>query len=97
MVPVYSISAILGIKFYSNDLYISGVHQFYESLLLASFFSLLWNYLHADISVLRGAFAMIKPKPWLHPVRAGIRCASGNFKHPGSNDDGLLWFNACHS
>ncbi|KAG9189205.1 hypothetical protein G6011_06073 [Alternaria panax] len=56
MVPIYTIWCTLRIPFYASSVYIGAVYEFYESLVIASFFLLLCQYLHADLQ----SFCVIK-------------------------------------
>lgn len=90
MVPVYTIACVLSIPFYKEHVYIAAVYEFYESLVIASFFLLLCRYLHWDLHTLRRGFSLVEPKPWLHPVRF-LRHVVWR-KKTGRTYDGLKWF-----
>lgn len=90
MVPIYTIACVLSIPFYKQHVYIAAVYEFYESLVIASFFLLLCRYLHLDIHSLRRVFSIVEPKPWLHPVRF-LRKVVWR-KKTDHTMDGLKWF-----
>ncbi|KAK1484412.1 hypothetical protein CABS01_13835 [Colletotrichum abscissum] len=91
MVPVYSIACSLSIIFYKKQVYIGSVYEFYESLVIASFFLLLCQLLHPDLNTLRRVFNLVEPKKWLNPTRFFVKHVGRNKK--GQTEDGLKWFN----
>ncbi|KAK7456783.1 hypothetical protein Landi51_02059 [Colletotrichum acutatum] len=91
MVPVYSIACTLSIIFYKKQVYIGSVYEFYESLVIASFFLLLCQLLHSDLNTLRRVFNLVEPKKWLNPTRFFVKHVGRNKK--GQTEDGLKWFN----
>ncbi|KAI5919672.1 organic solute transporter Ostalpha-domain-containing protein [Camillea tinctor] len=91
MVPVYTVACTLSIQFYQQEVYIASVYEFYESLVVASFFLLLCNYMHPDLEKLRQTFALIKPKPWIRPLRHIVVHIGRN--KSGETADGLKVFN----
>ncbi|KAK1624615.1 organic solute transporter Ostalpha-domain-containing protein, partial [Colletotrichum phormii] len=91
MVPVYSIACTLSIIFYKKQVYIGSVYEFYESLVIASFFLLLCQLLHPDLNTLRRVFNLVEPKKWLNPTRFFVKHVGRNKK--GQTEDGLKWFN----
>ncbi|PVH77420.1 DUF300-domain-containing protein, partial [Cadophora sp. DSE1049] len=90
MVPIYTICCVFSIEYYKEHVYIAAIYEFYESIVIASFFLLLCRYLHIEMHSLRRAFALIKPKPWLHPVRF-FRMRVWR-KKTNYTEDGLKWF-----
>lgn len=91
MVPVYSIACTLSIIFYKKQVYIGSVYEFYESLVIVSFFLLLCQLLHPDLNTLRRVFNLVEPKKWLNPTRFFVKHVGRNKK--GRAEDGLKWFN----
>ncbi|GME49328.1 putative duf300 domain-containing protein [Neofusicoccum parvum] len=69
MVPAFSITAFLSIKFYEAHVYLEAAHQFYEALVLAAFFMLLCNFLAPDLKTFKEAFTHVKPRPWVSRPR----------------------------
>ncbi|KAM5346000.1 hypothetical protein ACJ41O_011861 [Fusarium nematophilum] len=90
MVPVYSIACVFSIIFYRQHVYIAAIYEFYESLVIAAFFLLLCDLLHADLDTLQTHFAGFQPKAWIYPIRFVVFCF-GNRK--GRTLDGVRWFN----
>ncbi|PSN67366.1 DUF300-domain-containing protein, partial [Corynespora cassiicola Philippines] len=90
MVPIYSIACLLSIPFYKAHVYIASIYEFYESLVIASFFLLLCRYLHLDLPSLRRAFSLLIPKPWIYPIRFFRMYI---FRRKTAHTvDGLRWF-----
>ncbi|CAN9317121.1 unnamed protein product [Alternaria alternata] len=69
MVPIYTICCTLSIPFYESSVYLGAIYEFYESLVIASFFLLLCRYLHTDLHSVRQLFSIVEPQPWVLPVR----------------------------
>ncbi|KAL1796766.1 hypothetical protein ACET3X_005306 [Alternaria dauci] len=69
MVPIYTICCTLSIPFYESSIYLGSVYEFYESLVIASFFLLLCRYLHTDLHSVRQLFSIVEPQPWVFPIR----------------------------
>ncbi|KAF2010703.1 DUF300-domain-containing protein, partial [Aaosphaeria arxii CBS 175.79] len=90
MVPMYSIFCTLSIPWYKQSVYFGAVYEFYESLVIASFFLLLCRYLNPDLNVVRTTFGLLEPQPWLQPVRF-IRKVVFRKKVENTRD-GSLWF-----
>ncbi|EKG21747.1 hypothetical protein MPH_00918 [Macrophomina phaseolina MS6] len=65
MVPVFSVTAFLSIKFYELHVYLETAHQFYEAIVLAAFFLLLCHFLAPDLNTFKDTFTHVKPKPWI--------------------------------
>ncbi|WQF90168.1 Putative organic solute transporter subunit alpha/Transmembrane protein [Colletotrichum destructivum] len=91
MVPIYSIACTLSIEFYKENVYLGSIYEFYESLVIASFFLLLCQYLHPDLTMLRRVFQVVDPKPWIHPIRFFVTHVGRNKK--SQTVDGLRRFN----
>ncbi|TEA20151.1 Transmembrane protein 184-like protein [Colletotrichum sidae] len=91
MVPIYSIACTLSIEFYTQHVYIAAIYEFYESLVIASFFQLLCQYLHPDISSQQRLFAGECVKKWIYPVRFVVVHVGRN--KSGKTADGLRLFN----
>ncbi|KAH6619963.1 organic solute transporter Ostalpha-domain-containing protein [Boeremia exigua] len=90
MVPIYSICCTLSVAFYKQNVYLGAIYEFYESLVIASFFLLLCRYLDPDLDKVRNKFAILTPQPWLQPVRFTRKFVFR--KKNESTTDGSLWF-----
>lgn len=66
MVPVDTIASTLTLELYEQHVYIASIYEIL--FVVAAFFLLLCQYLHADVKSLRNMFAMVSPKPWLYPL-----------------------------
>ncbi|GIZ49125.1 hypothetical protein CKM354_001216200 [Cercospora kikuchii] len=89
MVPVYSICCLLSVPFYKPSVYLAVIYEFYESLVIASFFLLLCRYMGQDLDVVRRAFALLVPRQWLPPVGPFRRFVLRR----KSMTSGSTWFN----
>ena len=92
MVPVYSICCLLSVPFYKPSVYLAVIYEFYESLVIASFFLLLCRYMDQDLDVVRRAFAILVPRQWLPPVGPFRRFVLRR----KSMTSGSTWFNVCY-
>src|SRR2546421_13046253 len=93
MVPVYCIVSLLSYWFYRHSVYFEVLGSCYEAFAIASFFTLLSNYLAPTIHEQKEYFRRITPKPWIWPLSWMKRCCGGEkglWRTPGS---GLTWFN----
>ncbi|TDZ34222.1 Transmembrane protein 184A [Colletotrichum spinosum] len=76
---------------HTQHVYIAAIYEFYESLVIASFFQLLCQYLHPDISSQQRQFAGECVKKWIYPVRSVVVHVGRN--KSGKTADGLRLFN----
>lgn len=90
MVPVYSICCTLSIPFYKESIYLGAIYEFYESIVIASFFLLLCRYIHTDLQSVRQLFALVEPQPWVFPVRIFRKYVLR--RKTDNTPDGAKWF-----
>lgn len=90
MVPIYTIACTLSIVFTKQHVYLASIYEFYESIAIAAFFLLLCQLLHPDRIMLRRAFSLVEPKPWIHPIRFLVVHIG---RRKDRSVDGLKWFN----
>ena len=95
MVPVYTIACLISIPLYKQHIYFAAVYEFYESLVIASFFLLLCLCLDEDLDQLKGALKLFTPKPWILPIRF-FRIHVWRRK-TANTGDGLRWFHVSTS
>ncbi|RAR09011.1 cytochrome P450 monooxygenase-like protein [Stemphylium lycopersici] len=93
MVPVYSICCTLSIPFYKESIYLGAIYEFYESIVIASFFLLLCRYIHTDLQSVRQLFALVEPQPWVFPVRIFRKYVLR--RKTDNTPDGAKWFSFC--
>ncbi|MCJ1353989.1 MAG: hypothetical protein MMC33_003976 [Icmadophila ericetorum] len=94
LVPIYSTVSFLSYIFYKHAIYFQTIRDCYEAIAIASFFTLLSNYMAPDLRSQKDYFRTLEPKPWIWPVRWFVGCTGGPTKGllrtPRS---GLTWFN----
>ncbi|KAI5296417.1 hypothetical protein KEM52_002829 [Ascosphaera acerosa] len=74
MVPIYSVVSFLSLYFYRKSVYFEVLRDCYEAFAIASFFSLLCNYVGDDLHDQKNYFREAVPKPWMWPIRSFKRC-----------------------
>ncbi|KAH6639858.1 organic solute transporter Ostalpha-domain-containing protein [Boeremia exigua] len=89
MVPVYTTACVFSIVYYKQHVYLAAIYEFYEALVIASFFLLLCGYLNPERDALRSVFAALTPQPWLHPVRFLRKWVWR--KRTANTEDGAKW------
>lgn len=91
MVPVYTISCVCSIKFYHKHVYIAAGYEFYESIVISSFFMLMCRYIRQDLDSIRRVFSHLIPCQWIPPIRFVrflAKCGRTRL-----STDGVRWFN----
>ncbi|KAI5303990.1 hypothetical protein KEM56_006987 [Ascosphaera pollenicola] len=68
MVPIYAVVSFLSLYFYRKSVYFTVLRDCYEAFAIASFFSLLCNYIADNLHDQKAYFREAVPKPWLWPV-----------------------------
>lgn len=96
MLPVYSIVSFLSYLFYTHDIYFEVIRDCYEAFAIASFFTLLCNYIAPNLHEQKDYFRQLTPINWFWSVFGLQKCTGGQDKgilrRPKS---GLTWFNVC--
>lgn len=94
MLPVYSIVSFLSYLFYTHDIYFEVIRDCYEAFAIASFFTLLCNYIAPNLHEQKDYFRQLIPINWFWSVFGLQKCTGGQDKgilrRPKS---GLTWFN----
>ncbi|KAH8698684.1 organic solute transporter Ostalpha-domain-containing protein [Talaromyces proteolyticus] len=93
MIPIYSITSFLCVYFYKKTVYFELIGNCYEPFAIASFFTLLCNYIVPDLHSQKEYFRHIQPKNWVWPIPWMQKCTGGQngiWRKPRS---GLTWFN----
>lgn len=93
MVPIYAMVSWLSIIYYYHSVYYEVLRDCYEAFAIASFFSLLCAYLADDLHHQKNYFRVIKPKPWIWPMRWFQKCCGGERGCLRTPRSGLTWFN----
>lgn len=91
MVPIYTILCVFSIEFYDKHVYIASGYEFYESLVIASFFMLLCQYIRPDFGTLQ-APEYLDPRQWILPIRF-IRCLIKCGRKPAPSTNTTRRFN----
>lgn len=65
MIPIYSATSFLCICFYRESVYHELIGNCYEPFAIASFFTLLCQYIAPDVHSQKEYFGHIEPKNWL--------------------------------
>ncbi|OKL57467.1 hypothetical protein UA08_06929 [Talaromyces atroroseus] len=93
MIPIYSITSFLCVYFYKESVYYELIGNCYEPFAIASFFTLLCQYIAPDVHSQKEYFRQIEPNNWVWPIPWLQRCTGGQnglWRKPRS---GLTWFN----
>lgn len=94
MIPVYAVVSFLSYLNYHHAVYFEVIRDCYEAFAIASFFTLLCNYIAPSLHDQKDYFRSLKPKNWLWPMTWLQKCTGGQekgiFRRPMS---GLTWFN----
>lgn len=94
MIPIYSTVSFLSIYFYRHSIYYQVLRDCYEAFAIASFFTLLCNYLQPTLHDQKEYFREVTPKNWLLPLSWIQRCTGGQNKGPFRRPrSGLTLFN----
>lgn len=95
MVPIYATVSFLSFYFYRHAVYFEVIRDCYEAFAIASFFSLLCNYIAPDLRSQKDYFRSLTPQDWVWPIGWFQKCCGrprGIWRAPRS---GLTWFNVC--
>lgn len=94
MLPIYSCVSFLSYLYYHNDVYFEVMRDCYEAFAIASFFTLLCQYVAPNLHEQKEYFRQLTPKNWFWAVFGLQKCTGGQDKgilrRPRS---GLTWFN----
>ncbi|KAJ4416231.1 hypothetical protein N0V85_002355, partial [Neurospora sp. IMI 360204] len=95
MVPVYTCSSFLSLRFYYHAIYFQVLSDCYEAFAISSFFSLMCHYIAPDLHLQKEYFREMHPiKDWVWPVNWMAKCCGGHRKGPWRTPrSGLTWFN----
>ncbi|KAI9706857.1 MAG: hypothetical protein M1820_004636 [Bogoriella megaspora] len=94
MIPVYSFVSFLSYVFYTESIYFQVIRDCYEAFAIASFFTLLSNYIAPNIHDQKDYFRRIVPFNWFWGVFGLQKCTGGEHKGPFRRPkSGLTWFN----
>ena len=94
MIPIYSVVSFLSFYFYRHYVYYQVIRDCYDAFAIASFFSLLCNYIAPDLHNQKEYFRQLTPKNWLLPLNWFQRCCGSQRKGPWRVPrSGLTWFN----
>ncbi|KAL1301494.1 hypothetical protein AAFC00_005738 [Neodothiora populina] len=94
MLPVYSTVSFLSYLYYEHSVYFEVIRDCYEAFAIASFFTLLCNYIAPTLHGQKDYFRTLTPINWFWGVFGLQKCTGGEDKgflrRPRS---GLTWFN----
>jgi hypothetical protein len=94
MIPIYSTVSFLSYLYYKHSIYYEVLRDCYEAFAIASFFTLLCNYIAPNLHEQKDYFRQVKPINWFWGVFGLQKCTGGKEKGilriPRS---GLTWFN----
>lgn len=100
MIPIYSCVSFLSYYFYEHAIYFEVLRDCYEAFAIASFFTLLCNYIAPNLHEQKDYFrtSVYPIKNWFWGVFGLQKCTGGENKgilrKPRS---GLTWFNVRHA
>lgn len=86
MVPIYATLSTYSLVYYQRYIYFELIRNCYEAFAIASFFTLLSNYIAPNLHSQKQYFRKVQPKPWKFPLNWA--------KIPRS---GLTWFNIIYA
>ncbi|KAG9663785.1 DUF300-domain-containing protein, partial [Aureobasidium melanogenum] len=94
MIPIYSTVSFLSYLYYKHSIYFEVLRDCYEAFAIASFFTLLCNYIAPNLHEQKDYFRQVQPINWFWGVFGLQKCTGGKDKGilriPRS---GLTWFN----
>jgi len=94
MIPIYSTVSFLSYLYYKHSIYFEVLRDCYEAFAIASFFTLLCNYIAPNLHEQKDYFRQVTPINWFWGVFGLQKCTGGKEKGilriPRS---GLTWFN----
>lgn len=94
MIPIYSTVSFLSYWFYKHAIYFDVLRDCYEAFAIASFFTLVCNYIAPNLHDQKEYFRKQKVKNWILPISWLQKCTGGSehgwLRKPSS---GLTWFN----
>jgi len=95
MIPIYSTVSFLSIVFYRKSTYFEVLGACYEAFAIASFFTLLCNYVAPNLHEQKEYFRKLDPiQNWFWGVFGLQYCTGGQNKGPFRKPrSGLTWFN----
>ena len=94
MIPIYSFVSFLSYVFYTKAIYFEVLRNCYEAFALASFFTLLCNYIAPNLHDQKEYFRTIIPKNWFLKFFWVQNLTGGEDKGPLRRPkSGLTWFN----
>lgn len=94
MIPIYSFVSFLSYVFYTKAIYFEVLRDCYEAFAIASFFTLLCNYIAPNLHDQKEYFRTLIPKNWLWQMFWLQKCTGGENKGPLRRPkSGLTWFN----
>jgi hypothetical protein len=94
MVPIYAAISFVSYVYYRHAIYWEVLRDCYEAFAIASFFTLLCNYVEPTLHEQKNYFRKLEPRNWVWPMGWFQKCSGGAEKgllrKPRS---GLTWFN----
>jgi len=94
MIPVYSVVSFLSYLYYKNTIYYQVLRDCYEAFAIASFFTLLCNYIAPNLHDQKEYFRTLTPVNWFWSVFGLQKLTGGKTKGPlRIPRSGLTWFN----
>src|SRR5579871_552206 len=96
MIPIYSTISFVSYWDYSHALYWATLRDCYEAFAIASFFTLLCNYIEPNLHDQKQYFRGLTPRDWVLPISWLAKCTGGPKKGPfRTPSSGLTFFNVC--
>jgi len=96
MIPIYSIISFVSYWDFYHAIYWETLRDCYEAFAIASFFTLLCNYIEPTLHEQKEYFRKLTPRNWVLPISWFQRCTGGPEKGPFRKPrSGLTFFNAC--
>lgn len=94
MVPVYSLTSLLSLKYYWHAIYFTIISECYEAFAISAFFALMCHYIAPDLHEQKKFFRALTPiKPWVWPLDWFRACCCGQRGPWRTPANGLTWFN----
>ena len=96
MIPIYSIISFVSYWDYFHAIYWETLRDCYEAFAIASFFTLLCNYIEPTLHDQKDYFRKLTPRDWVLPISWFAKCTGGPTKGPFRTPrNGLTFFNVC--
>ncbi|KAI6382371.1 hypothetical protein MCOR25_000671 [Pyricularia grisea] len=94
MVPVYSLTSLLSLRYYWHAIYFTIISECYEAFAISAFFALMCHYIAPDLHEQKKFFQALTPiKPWVWPLDWFRACCCGQRGPWRTPANGLTWFN----